>query len=294
MRAATEWAVGCSQGRARPAHPLFRSARPPRPTCSDGAHVGLAATLDHAPLGALREVEQVVVDPEADQHLHGELKHLRVGHAPNSGAHGQHVVAAEGLGVAVGVQVGAQGDVAVGPRHGGLQHLRPAAGGGARRLVGAWQVGVLAGAGTPRAAGATAASLMDAGSNSDAAPAGAERAPGYARAPNRLLVAHLGRLLAKAHDVVHHAQEGGAQRIGALGEHGVEVADRGPAAFRGVAGGEVGRLPSRVAAGMHQHARVRSKHAHHSSLPSSMDSAKDMSEGSVSTPRASRKPTRWG
>ena len=32
----------------------------------------------------------------------------------------------------------------------------------------------------------------------------------------------------------------------------------------------------------------------HSNLPSSIDSAKDMSEGAVSTPRSSKNPTRWG
>jgi hypothetical protein len=46
-------------------------------TCRDLLHVLAAAPLDHPPAGPLEDVQQVVVRPEAHQHLDGEGKNLR-------------------------------------------------------------------------------------------------------------------------------------------------------------------------------------------------------------------------
>lgn len=65
---------GLSQTPPQPQPPL---PSPPAPlTCQDGPHVVDTASLDDAPLGALRQVQQVVVHPETHQHLDGELQHL--------------------------------------------------------------------------------------------------------------------------------------------------------------------------------------------------------------------------
>jgi hypothetical protein len=50
--------------------------------------------------------------------------HLAIGHAPNGGAHGQQVVAAEGVAVPVLLQVGRQRLVARRRRVAGLQDLQ--------------------------------------------------------------------------------------------------------------------------------------------------------------------------
>lgn len=53
-------------------------------TCADGVDIGAGAALDDAPHGALHQVQQVVVRPEADQrhdrrphHLHEGIRSLR-------------------------------------------------------------------------------------------------------------------------------------------------------------------------------------------------------------------------
>lgn len=46
-------------------------------TCEHLVHIALAAALDHPPAGALDQVQQVVVHPEAHQHLNREGKHLQ-------------------------------------------------------------------------------------------------------------------------------------------------------------------------------------------------------------------------
>ena len=45
-------------------------------TADDLVDVGPAPPFDHAPQGPLEDVQQVVVDPEPDEHLDGELQHL--------------------------------------------------------------------------------------------------------------------------------------------------------------------------------------------------------------------------
>jgi hypothetical protein len=47
------------------------------PTCHDFVNILLAAPADNAPTGPLRDVQQVVVGPEADQSYHWEVQHLK-------------------------------------------------------------------------------------------------------------------------------------------------------------------------------------------------------------------------
>ena len=66
----------------------------PHPTLQDLVDVLPAPPFDHPPEGALEDVQEVVVDPKADEHLDGELEHLmadwrgrmEVGHASTKNA----------------------------------------------------------------------------------------------------------------------------------------------------------------------------------------------------------------
>ncbi len=71
---------------------LWRDGADGGGTAADGAHVGPRPPRHHAPHGALRQVQQVVVHPEADQGDHPRGHHLCAGHTPPS------VIASPGCG----------------------------------------------------------------------------------------------------------------------------------------------------------------------------------------------------